>query len=109
MVWFIGGVLLATATATTILSPLLVVGLASTVAILRVVCGYHTLVVWHKIVVGAGVGSFLGKYWVWFGETILYASNPQLAFWLAWSAYLSGSVFFIGTNIRYWFTKDAHH
>jgi len=85
---------------------LLLLGSASTVAILRVVCGYHSVA---QVVVGAGLGSILGKCWVWLGETVLFASNPHLAYWISWSAYLSGSVFFIGTNIRHWVAKDAHH
>ena len=82
-------------------------GLAeSTVAILRVVCRYHCV---SQIVLGAGLGSVLGKWCVCSGETVLYALNPQLAFWLVWGTYLSGSVFFIGANILHWVAKDAHH
>mmetsp|Transcript_18983 Transcript_18983/g.40026 ORF Transcript_18983/g.40026 Transcript_18983/m.40026 type:complete len:260 (+) Transcript_18983:118-897(+) len=77
---------------------------AATVAVLRVVCQYHT---WAQISVGAVLGSALGQAWWYVGE-VLHLSNPQLLLYGAWGAYLSGSALFITTNMRKWATQDKH-
>eukprot|EP00978_Attheya_sp_CCMP212_P025856 scaffold83974_cov46-Attheya_sp.AAC.7 len=80
----------------------LLVGAASMIAILRVLCGYHSLA---QIAVGAGLGSILGQIWVLLGHT-LHSHNPRLALISSWTCYLGGSAFFINRNIREWVAKD---
>jgi membrane-associated phospholipid phosphatase len=82
----------------------LLLGAASSIALLRVVCGYHTFA---QIAVGAVVGSVLGPSWVMLGKA-LNSFNPRLAFCMAWSFYLSGAAFYIARNMRKWVTTDAH-
>ena len=78
---------------------------ASTVAILRVVCGYHT---WAQIGVGAIVGAVLGRLWVTLGA-VLYIQHPRLLYVVSWATYLAGSALFIHTNIRKWHREHKHH
>lgn len=83
----------------------LLVGGAATVAVLRVVCGYHSVA---QIAVGAGLGSVLGWGWMLLGETVRL-SNPRLAYGSAFGAYIAGSAYFIAKNMRHWAARDAHH
>ena len=78
---------------------------ASTVAILRVVCGYHT---WAQIGVGAIVGAVLGRLWVTLGAA-LHLQNPRVLYVVSWATYLTGSALFIHTNIRKWHREHKHH
>ena len=78
---------------------------ASTVAILRVVCGYHT---WAQIGVGASVGAILGRLWVCLGAA-LHLQNPRVLYVVSWATYLAGSALFIHTNIRKWHHEHKHH
>jgi len=78
---------------------------ASTVAILRVVCGYHT---WAQIGVGAGVGAGLGKLWVTLGAA-LHLQKPRLLYFVSWATYLAGSALFVKTNITKWHREHKHH
>ena len=82
----------------------LLLAAATAVAVLRVVCGYHTVA---QIAVGGVLGSVLGQLWAVLGEE-LYATNPMLTFRLSWIAYLSGSALFISKKISKWTTTDKH-
>eukprot|EP00586_Coscinodiscus_wailesii_P018623 CAMPEP_0172503268 /NCGR_PEP_ID=MMETSP1066-20121228/167740_1 /TAXON_ID=671091 /ORGANISM="Coscinodiscus wailesii, Strain CCMP2513" /LENGTH=215 /DNA_ID=CAMNT_0013278935 /DNA_START=217 /DNA_END=864 /DNA_ORIENTATION=- len=77
---------------------------ASSVAILRVVCGYHSVA---QIAVGAGLGSALGWLWVALGD-LLHVSHPRVTFGLAWVAYLGGSAIFIKKRMGRWVSGDKH-
>jgi len=83
----------------------LLVGAAATVAVLRVVCGYHSVA---QIAVGAGLGSVLGWGWMLLGEAVR-STNPRLAYGSAFGAYIAGSAYFIAKNMRHWAARDAHH
>lgn len=82
----------------------LLVGAAALIAVLRVICGYHSVA---QVAVGAGLGSVLGRGWALLGE-ILHASDPRLVLSLAWGCYLGGSAFFIRKNMRHWVGRDLH-
>ena len=75
---------------------------ASLIAVLRVACGFHSVA---QIVVGGLLGSFLGRLWIVIGQ-VLYSGNSRLTFGLAWTAYLSGSAFFIVNSMSKWTTRD---
>lgn len=77
---------------------------AASVAGLRVVCGYHTI---SQITVGASIGSSLGYLWVSAGK-LFYSSKPRLAWGLAWSAYLAGSLVYIFDRMHKWVGEDKH-
>ena len=77
---------------------------ASTVALLRVVCGYHS---WDQIAVGALLGSSMGCLWAALGRTI-YQVSPAITFHASWVCYLLGSAFFIAKNMRHWVHKEKH-
>jgi len=78
---------------------------AATVAILRVVCGYHT---WAQIGVGAALGMALGQAWVVLGRS-LHLQNATLLHHVSWATYLAGSALFIRTNISKWHREHKHH
>mmetsp|Transcript_9087 Transcript_9087/g.16956 ORF Transcript_9087/g.16956 Transcript_9087/m.16956 type:complete len:278 (+) Transcript_9087:118-951(+) len=78
---------------------------AAMIAALRVLCGYHSLA---QVVVGAGIGSILGRGWVSMGKT-LHVGSPRLVLALAWGCYLGGSAVFIHKNMRHWAGRDSHH
>ena len=78
---------------------------ASAVAILRVVCGYHT---WAQIGVGASVGAFLGQLWLALGAA-LHLKNPRVLYFVSWATYLAGSALFVNTNIKKWHREHKHH
>jgi membrane-associated phospholipid phosphatase len=82
----------------------ILVAAAAAVATLRVVCGYHTI---PQIAVGAVLGSGMGYGWFALGK-IFHASNPKLAFALAWSAYLGLSAIYIQRDMRKWLTEHKH-
>lgn len=77
---------------------------AAMVAILRVVCGYHSIA---QIAVGAALGSVLGQSWVIVGN-MFHLSYPGLMFAVVWAAYLGGSAFFISKNMTKWISRDKH-
>mmetsp|Transcript_18024 Transcript_18024/g.51608 ORF Transcript_18024/g.51608 Transcript_18024/m.51608 type:complete len:257 (+) Transcript_18024:94-864(+) len=78
---------------------------AATVAVLRVVCGYHT---WAQIGVGAALGSAMGQLWVALGHE-LHLQNPSVLHIVSWGTYLAGSALFIKTNISKWHREHKHH
>mmetsp|Transcript_51495 Transcript_51495/g.154592 ORF Transcript_51495/g.154592 Transcript_51495/m.154592 type:complete len:276 (-) Transcript_51495:346-1173(-) len=82
-----------------------IVGAAAVVALLRVVCGYHTVA---QIVVGAGLGSTLGRGWALLGEAMHSGGDPRLVTALAWGSYLGGSALFIKRTMKHWVGKDKH-
>jgi membrane-associated phospholipid phosphatase len=82
----------------------LLMAVALVVAGLRVICGYHSVA---QIAVGAVLGTLLGHGWVLLGDW-LHGTNPQLAFALAWSAYLAGSTVYIRRDMRKWVAEDKH-
>jgi hypothetical protein len=77
---------------------------ASTVALLRVICGYHS---YAQIGVGATLGSFLGWAWIT-GGTAMHAVNPRLTFMASWITYLVGAAIYISRDIRHWVGKEKH-
>jgi hypothetical protein len=77
---------------------------ASIVALLRVVCVYHS---WDQIIVGAALGSSMGYGWSRLGKA-LYPVHPQIMLRLFWGLYVSGSVLFILTEMKDWLHKDKH-
>lgn len=78
---------------------------AATVAVLRVVCGYHT---WAQIGVGAALGSVMGQAWVALGHA-LNLQYPKTLHNISWTLYLAGSALFIKTNISKWHREHKHH
>ena len=78
---------------------------AATVAVLRVVCGYHS---WAQIGVGAVLGSAMGQAWVVLGH-VLHQQFPITLHHVAWALYLLGSALFIKTNISKWHREHKHH
>jgi hypothetical protein len=77
---------------------------AASISLLRIICGYHSMV---QIVVGASIGSVLGYGWTFAGEQ-LYFWDPKLAWGIAWSAYLLGSMGYILHRMRQWIGEDKH-
>lgn len=78
---------------------------AATVAVLRVVCGYHS---WVQIGVGAVLGTAMGQAWVVLGHT-LHEQFPTALHHMSWALYLAGSALFIKTNISKWHREHKHH
>ena len=78
---------------------------AATVAVLRVVCGYHS---WAQIGVGAVLGSAMGQAWVMLGRS-LHLHYPKTLHDVSWALYLAGSALFIKTNISKWHREHKHH
>lgn len=78
---------------------------AATVAVLRVVCGYHS---WAQIGVGAVLGSAMGQAWVVLGKS-LHQQFPATLHHFSWVLYLLGSALFIKTNISKWHREHKHH
>jgi hypothetical protein len=77
---------------------------ASAVALLRVICGYHS---YAQIGVGATLGSFLGWAWIT-GGTAMNVANPRLTFMVSWITYLIGATVYISKDIPRWLGKDKH-
>jgi len=77
---------------------------AAVVALLRVVCGYHS---WDQIGVGALLGISLGWLWAALGSAI-YQLSPIFTFRVSWACYLFGSVFFMTKNMRHWVHREKH-
>ena len=77
---------------------------ASTVALLRVVCGYHS---WDQISVGALLGSTMGFAWARIGA-VLIPSYPQVMQKASWGLYLLGSALFILKDMKEWLHKEKH-
>ena len=77
---------------------------AAGVALLRVVCGYHS---WAQIGVGAGLGSLLGSIWAGGGRR-LYQLNPTTTFYTFWMLYVAGAALFISKNMKDWVTHEKH-
>ncbi|CAB9509916.1 PAP2 superfamily [Seminavis robusta] len=77
---------------------------ASMVALLRVICGYHS---WGQIGVGAVLGSSMGVAWAKLGVA-LYNSFPVITVRASWAFYIMGSAFYIVKDMRDWLTKDKH-
>ena len=75
------------------------------VALLRVICGYHT---YAQVGVGAILGSLLGHYWSRLG-LMLYQHNPKLTYIASFGSYLVGSMVFIWYNMRSWISKEGKH
>ena len=76
---------------------------ATLVALLRLICGYHS---WAQIS-GAGLGTLLGVVWTSLGGH-LYRLAPQVTFTILWVLYLSGAALFISTHMRDWLTHEKH-
>eukprot|EP00977_Amphora_coffeiformis_P027481 scaffold34615_cov180-Amphora_coffeaeformis.AAC.3 len=77
---------------------------AAIVALLRVVCGYHS---WDQIAVGALLGIFMGWLWAALGRAV-YQLAPAITFRASWASYLLASAFFIAKNMRHWVHKEKH-
>jgi membrane-associated phospholipid phosphatase len=77
---------------------------ATLVALLRVICGYHS---WAQISVGAVLGTLMGVVWTTLGRQ-LYQFAPHVTFSTLWIFYLSGAVLFISTTMRNWVTHEKH-
>mmetsp|Transcript_16752 Transcript_16752/g.25317 ORF Transcript_16752/g.25317 Transcript_16752/m.25317 type:complete len:253 (-) Transcript_16752:2177-2935(-) len=77
---------------------------ATGVALLRVVCGYHS---WDQIGVGALLGSSMGLAWAKLG-TNLYEINPEITIQASWGLYVAGSLLFIFKNMREWLHREKH-
>ena len=84
---------------------LAILGAAFGVALLRVICGYHT---YAQVGVGAILGSIFGYCWSQFGM-IANQSNPKLTYVASFGAYILGSALFIWSNMRSWLTKEGKH
>jgi len=82
----------------------LLLGSASVVAWLRVICGYHTV---DQIAVGSVLGVFLGWWWTVLGQ-ILFTRYSMLTFSITWVAYLSASALFIKKKISKWVDRDKN-
>lgn len=78
--------------------------LATIISLLRVICGYHSML---QIAVGAIIGSVLGHAWLWAGE-IINLAKPRLTWSLSWSAYLVGSIFYIFHRMHKWVGQEKH-
>lgn len=76
--------------------------IASTVALLRVMCGYHS---YAQIGVGASLGMVLGRAWI-AGGTAMNSINPRLTFLVSWITYLLGAAVYISKDIRHWVGKE---
>mmetsp|Transcript_1933 Transcript_1933/g.2965 ORF Transcript_1933/g.2965 Transcript_1933/m.2965 type:complete len:256 (-) Transcript_1933:366-1133(-) len=77
---------------------------ATSVALLRVICGYHS---WDQIGAGAVLGSVMGLSWAKLG-TIIHKVNPKIAIKASWGLYIVGSLLFIFKNMRAWVQEDKH-
>jgi dolichyldiphosphatase len=78
---------------------LLFLGLATLVATLRIVCGFHTLA---QIAVGAILGSIFGLVWIVLGHGLQQFGNPEILRVCIWFAYVCGSVLFIWKIMAKW-------
>lgn len=78
---------------------------ASSIAMLRVVCGYHS---WAQVGVGAVLGSGMGLSWAKLGSFVATHGHPTAVFRLSWSLYILGSGLFIVKNMREWLHRDKH-
>lgn len=87
-------------------APLLIWAGAASVALLRVICGYHS---WDQIGVGAILGASMGFGWARLGASVLYPGNPQLMVKLSWGLYLAGSVLYICKDMKEWTQKGSRH
>lgn len=77
---------------------------AATVALLRVVCGFHTLA---QISVGAVLGVSLGHGWMMVGRW-LSTTYPVWTFRVVWLAYVSLSLLFLQSTMSKWTQEDRH-
>jgi len=77
---------------------------AGSVALLRVICGYHS---WDQIMVGSALGSTLGYAWAKCGAA-LYPLHPQIMLRTSWCFYAAGSAFFVAKNMKDWVTHEKH-
>ena len=77
---------------------------AATIALLRVVCGYHS---WNQIGVGAALGVTMGWVWATTGQ-IIYQAQPQFTTILAWVLYLAGSALFMVKKMKTWLGEHKH-
>ena len=75
---------------------------ASSIAFLRVICGYHS---YPQIGVGALLGSSMGLAWAKLGTSL---STHALVFRVSWCFYIMGSGLFIVKNMREWLHKEKH-
>ena len=87
----------------TVVQQALIGASALSVALLRVVCGYHSFA---QIGVGAALGSVMGFSWAKFGLA-MHHINPQATFLSSWGCYVVGSIFFISKNMRHWVGAHA--
>ena len=78
---------------------ILFLGLATFVATLRVVCGYHTLA---QISVGAVLGSVFGLSWVALGRSVQTLGHPEIVQKVIWFTYVCGSALFIWKIMPKW-------
>jgi hypothetical protein len=78
---------------------LLFLGLATLVASLRMICGFHTL---PQIAVGAILGSIFGLVWIVLGNGLQQLGNPEILRGCIWFAYVCGSVLFIWKIMAKW-------
>lgn len=96
--------LILSRTATTTASLALYVS-ATVVAVLRVVCGYHSV---PQIGVGAIIGTAFGVAWAKLGLAASAAINPQVLHWSCWSTYGLASVVYAITTMRSWLGENKH-
>jgi membrane-associated phospholipid phosphatase len=85
--------------------------IATLVASLRILCGYHTLA---QISVGAILGISLGHGWMTFvwqkcNLAQLLETQPIVVKWWIWSIYGTGSVLFIWKIMSKWISQSSSH
>eukprot|EP00542_Grammatophora_oceanica_P016120 CAMPEP_0194042888 /NCGR_PEP_ID=MMETSP0009_2-20130614/14616_1 /TAXON_ID=210454 /ORGANISM="Grammatophora oceanica, Strain CCMP 410" /LENGTH=212 /DNA_ID=CAMNT_0038686917 /DNA_START=298 /DNA_END=936 /DNA_ORIENTATION=+ len=99
--------LLTTISSSAIAGTTLLWASASLIALLRVMCGYHS---YAQIGVGAILGSGMGFSWAKLGMSFMEApQRSQFVFQVvSWSSYIMLSALFIGKNMRDWLHKDKH-
>ena len=78
---------------------------AGSIALLRVICGYHS---YAQISVGALLGCSLGLLWAKLGALLSTHGHPKLVFRLSWLCYILSGGFFILKNVREWLYEDKH-
>ena len=78
---------------------------AGFVALLRVICGYHS---WAQIAVGSILGCSMGFSWAKLGSFVATHGHPTAVFRASWIVYLVGSVFYAFKTMRPWLYEEKH-
>ena len=78
---------------------------AGFVALLRVICGYHS---WAQIAVGSILGCSMGFSWAKLGSSVATHGHPTAVFRASWIVYLVGSVFYAFKTMRPWLYEEKH-